>query len=69
MVTGHDEAGEFEPWPAHIGDPVREAIGQLLAAIIENTAEGSRERQAAMNEALEAYGRIRAALVPKPRLQ
>jgi hypothetical protein len=66
MTVERDE--EFEPWPAEAGDPVREAIGQLLVAIIENTAEGSPERARAMNEALEAHGRIRAAMRVRPTI-
>jgi hypothetical protein len=58
----------FEAWPPTVADPVREAIGNLLVAIIENTAEGSPERARAMNEALESYGRIRAAMSVRPRL-
>jgi hypothetical protein len=46
-VTAHEQT-DFEDWPAEaVGDSVRAAIGQLLVAIIESTAEGSRERQAA----------------------
>jgi hypothetical protein len=59
--------GEFEDWPAE-ADPIRGAIGQLLVVIIENTVEGSSERARAMTEALEAYGRIKAAMVDRPRL-
>jgi hypothetical protein len=67
VVTERDEG--FEAWPAEaVGDPVREAIGQLLVAIIESTAEGSPERAKAMTEALEAYGRIKAAMSDRPRL-
>jgi hypothetical protein len=68
MVTEHDEADEFEPWPA-TGDPVRDPIAQLLVAIIENTAPESRERARAMNEALQAHARIRDAMRVQPRLQ
>jgi hypothetical protein len=60
---------EFEHWPPTVADPVREAIGNLLVAIIENTAEGSPGRARAMTEALEAYGRIKAAMADRPRLQ
>jgi hypothetical protein len=66
MVTEHDS--EFEPWPAEVGDPVREAIGNLLVTIIENTAEGSPERAKAMSEALGAHDRIRDAMRVRPRL-
>jgi hypothetical protein len=55
------EQTDFEDW-ATTSDPVREAIGQLLVTIIENTASDSPERKAAMNEALESYGRIKAAM-------
>jgi hypothetical protein len=47
MVTERDETDT--EWPGEVGDPVREAIGQLLVAIIEATAEGSPERARAMN--------------------
>jgi hypothetical protein len=47
-------------WPA--SDPIREAIGVLFVAIIEGTAEGSRERTKAMSEALEAHRRINDAM-------
>jgi hypothetical protein len=66
-MTTAPEQTEIEDWPA-TGDPVREAIGQLLVAIIEATAEGSPERARAMNEALESYGRIKAAMRVRPRL-
>ena len=66
MATPVD--ADDEPWPAEAGDPVRAVIANLLVAIIESTAEGSRERQAAMVEALGAHERIRAALQPRPRL-
>jgi hypothetical protein len=65
-VTELDDG--FEPWPA-TGDPVRDAIGQLLVAIIENTSEGSSERARAMSEALGAHERIRDAMRVRPRLQ
>jgi hypothetical protein len=59
MVTERDV--EFEEWPA-AGDPIRDAIGQLLVTIIENTVEGSPERARAMGEALGAHERIRDAM-------
>jgi hypothetical protein len=65
MTVEHDL---FEDWPAHIGDPVRDAIGNLLATIIESTVPGSPERKRAMSEALESYGRIKAAMSVRPRL-
>jgi hypothetical protein len=61
MVTEHDT--EFEHWPAV--DPVREAIGVLLVAIIENTKPGSKQRAKAMTEALDAHGRITAAMADR----
>jgi hypothetical protein len=64
-TTEHDS--EFEPWLPTVADPVREAIGNLLVAIIENTAEGP-ERARAVNEALAAHERIRAAMADRPRL-
>jgi hypothetical protein len=66
MTVEHDT--ELEDWPPAGADPVREAIGQLLVAIIENTAEGSPERARAMSEALEAYGRIKAAMADRQTL-
>jgi hypothetical protein len=66
MVTELDDV--FEPWPAEVGDPVREAIGQLLVTIIESTTQGSPERARAMGEALHAHERIRDALRVRPRL-
>jgi hypothetical protein len=38
------EQADFEDWLA-AADPIRVAVGNLLVAIIENTAEGSRERR------------------------
>jgi hypothetical protein len=67
MVAERDETDTV--WPGEVSDPIRAAIGQLLVTIIENTAEGSPERARAMNEALQAHGRIRAALQPQPTLQ
>jgi hypothetical protein len=67
MTVTAPEQSDFEDWPA-TGDPVREAIGQLLVAIIENTAEGSPERARAMNEALAAHDRIRDAMRVRQRL-
>jgi hypothetical protein len=66
MVTEHDS--EFEPWPGEVNDPIRAAIGNLLVAIIESTNADSPERARAMNEALEAHGRIRDAMCVRPRL-
>jgi hypothetical protein len=66
MTTKRDE--ELEPWPGEVGDPVREAIGNLLVTIIENTPAGSPERAKAMSEALAAHERIRAAMRVRPRL-
>jgi hypothetical protein len=68
MTTTELDEG-FEPWPAEAGDPVRDAIGQLLVTIIESTSEGSSERARAMNEALQAHERIRDAMRVRPRLQ
>jgi hypothetical protein len=57
-----------ERLPGEVGDPVREAIGNLLVAIVENTAPGSPERKAAMNEVLESAERVRRAIMPLPKL-
>jgi hypothetical protein len=62
----HDDS-DCEPWPAAV-DPVREAVGNLLVAIMENTTEGSRERARAMSQALEAHERIVDAMRPRPQL-
>jgi hypothetical protein len=67
MVIEHDS--ELELWPGEIGDPVREAIGNLLVTIIENTVAGSPERAKAMSEALGAHERIRAAMRDRQTLQ
>jgi 2-methylcitrate dehydratase PrpD len=64
VIERRDEA----EWPA-APDPVREAIGALLAAIMENTADGSRERKQAMTAAIEAHGRIVDAMRVRPTLQ
>jgi hypothetical protein len=66
MMTAPEQTG-FEDWPS-VADPVREAIGNLLATIIESTAEGSPERARAMTEVFEAYGRIKLAMCVRPRL-
>jgi hypothetical protein len=66
MMIERDE--ELEALPRDIGDPVREAISNLLVVIIEATAEGSPERARAMNEALEAHGRIRDAMRVRPMI-
>ena len=62
MVTERDDIDEgFEPWPAAV-DPIREAVGNLLIVIMQNTREGSPERKKAMSEALEAHERIKDAM-------
>ena len=58
----------FEAWPGEVVDQIRDAVGKLLIAIIENTAEGSRERTKAMVEAMAAHDRIRDAMRVRPRL-
>jgi hypothetical protein len=63
-VIERDEADE---WPTE-GDAITSALSQLIIAVIEETVTGSRERAAAMNEVLAVGARIRAALVPGPRL-
>ena len=60
MTIERDDTA-FEPWPAVV-DPICDAISVLLVAIIEGTATGSRERAAAMNEALAAHRRIQDAM-------
>ena len=59
MVERDDS--EFEAWPA-APDPIRVAVGNLLAEIIRHTADGSRQRARAMTAALEAHERIADAL-------
>jgi hypothetical protein len=66
MVAEFLETDE-EPWPT-VADPIRDAIGNFLTAIVESTAEGSRERQVAMSEALQAHERIKLAMCVRPRL-
>ena len=61
MTIEHDDTA-FEPWPASVVDPICDAISVLLMAIIEGTATGSRERAAAMSEAIEAHRRIQDAM-------
>jgi hypothetical protein len=50
------------------GDPIRAALLPMIEHIFAVTADGSPERAAAMNVALEAVERIRAALVSRRRL-
>ena len=64
-MTGDETDTE---WSTEACDSVRAAIGNLLVAIIESTNADSPERARAMNEALEAHGRIRDAMRSKPRL-
>jgi hypothetical protein len=66
MTERGDE--EFAEWP-RAPDPVHEAIGALLVAIIESTKEGSRARTTAMRAVFEAQGRIIDALRAGPTLQ
>jgi hypothetical protein len=66
MTIARDEIDDLAVPEA---DPIREAIGQLLVAIINATAEGSPERAKAMNEALEVHERIKIAMRVRPRLQ
>jgi hypothetical protein len=57
MTTEHDDVdGDFESWPA--SDPVRDAIGGLVMAVIEATETGSVARKRAMSEVLECHRRI-----------
>jgi hypothetical protein len=66
-MTAERDDTEFEPWPAAV-DPIREAVGALFVAIMENTVEGSPERRRAMSEALEAHRRIIDAMRVRPQL-
>jgi hypothetical protein len=58
---------DFEDWPAE-ADLIRMAALPLIGHIFAVTADGSAERSKAMDVALAAIERIRAALQPKPRL-
>jgi hypothetical protein len=64
-MTERDE--EFETWPA-APDPIRTALSPMIEHIFAVTVDGSPERAAAMNVALEAVERIRAALASKPAI-
>jgi hypothetical protein len=65
MVTElHDEHDELPREP----DPIRAAIANLLAVVIEATAPGSRERARAMSEALEVHARILSAMAGRRTL-
>jgi hypothetical protein len=66
MVTERDSG--FEDWPA-VADSIRMAALPLIEHIFAVTADGSAERSKAMDVALTAIERIRAALQPQPRLQ
>jgi hypothetical protein len=48
------------------GDPIRAALLPMIEHIFAVTSDGSPQRAAAMNVALEAVERIGAALMPKP---
>jgi hypothetical protein len=60
----HDEPDD--EWPTE-ADPIRVAIGPLVAAIVEATATDSPQRRAAMHEAFAAVERILAEIA-RPRL-
>jgi hypothetical protein len=61
------EQTDFEEWPAE-ADSIRMAALPLIEHIFAVTADGSAERSKAMDVALAAIDRIRAAL-HRPRLQ
>ena len=61
-------ASEFEDWPVEV-DAIRLAALSLIQHIFAVTAPDSPERAAAMGELMLAVDRIRAALVPRLRLQ
>jgi hypothetical protein len=65
MATPVD--ADDEPWPAE-ADPIRMAALPLIEHIFAVTTDGSAERSKAMDVALTAIDRIRAALQPQPRL-
>jgi hypothetical protein len=65
MMIERDE--EFTEWP-RAPDPVHEALGALIVAVVENTAEGSRERTRAMTAVLECQRQIIDALRVGPAL-
>jgi hypothetical protein len=62
------EQTDFEDWPAE-ADLIRMSALPLIEHIFAVTADGSAERSKAMDVALAAIERIRAALQPQPRLQ
>jgi hypothetical protein len=55
------EQTDYEDWPA-AADPIRMAALPLIEHIFAATADGSAERSKAMDVALAAIDRIRAAL-------
>ena len=61
----HDEADT--EWPAE-ADPINAALCPLFEVVFSHTRDDSPERRRAISEVLAAGERIRAALVPKPRL-
>jgi hypothetical protein len=65
MVAEFSETDEVP----EAGDPIRAGILPLIEAIFAATHDGSPERAAAMGELMLAVDRIRAALVPRLRLQ
>jgi hypothetical protein len=67
-MTAEPDDTDFENWPAGT-DPVNTALLPLLEFVFVATADGSRERAAALGEVVAVAERIRAALAPKPRLQ
>jgi hypothetical protein len=64
-----DEAAgsEFEDWPSE-ADPIRLAVLPLIEHIFAVTSDGSAERSRALDVALTAAEKVRAALRPKPML-
>jgi hypothetical protein len=65
MTVERDE--EFEPWPGEV-DLIRMAALPLIEHIFAVTADGSAERSRAMDVALAAIERIRAALLHRPTI-
>jgi hypothetical protein len=61
------ENSEFEDWPPAEADLIRMAALPLIEHIFAVTVDGSAERSKAMDVALAAIERIRAAL-HRPRL-
>ena len=65
MAIARDE--ELAEWP-RAPDLVREALGELVQAVLGATKDESRERREAMTAVLECQAKIIAALRVSPTL-